>query len=410
MSWQVKRLGDVITLQRGFDLPSQDRRPGQVPIVSSSGVSGTHDEARVPAPGVVTGRYGSIGQVHFIESDFWPLNTTLFVKDFRGNDPRFISYLLRTVDFASCSDKSSVPGVNRNDLHRLRVAVPDLPVQLYIAETLGALDNKIELNRRMSRILESIARTIFKSWFVDFDAVRAKAQGRDSGLPPALADLFPHRLVHRKLGEIPEGWSAVPLHGVATFINGATYGAFEPNADGRGLPIVKIAELKAGVTSTTRFSEVQMPEKYRIGPRDILFSWSGNPDTSIDTFVWAHDEAWLNQHIFRVLPQRPHERSFVLTLLRHLRPVFAEIARNKQTTGLGHVTAADMKRLLVVRPDDSVLRAWDAVAAPILELAFVRERENGSLADLRDALLPRLLSGEVRVASVDDAEAPVEVL
>jgi type I restriction enzyme S subunit len=262
----------------------------------------------------------------------------------------------------------------------------------------------------MSHTLESIARVIFRSWFVDFDAVRAKAEGCDSGLPPALADLLPDRLVQCEFGEIPEGWSTVPLYGVAEFINGATYGAFEPNADGRGLPIVKIAELKSGVTSQTRFSEVQMPEKYRISQREILFSWSGNPDTSIDTFVWAHDEAWLNQHIFRVLPQWPHERSFVLTLLRRLRPVFAEIARDKQTTGLGHVTAADMKRLLVVRPDDRVLRAWDEVAGPLLEQAFVRERENGFLADLRDALLPRLLSGELRVASVDDAKTLLEVL
>jgi type I restriction enzyme S subunit len=100
----------------------------------------------------------------------------------------------------------------------------------------------------------------------------------------------------------------------------------------------------------------------------------------------------------------------VLTLLRRLRPVFAEIARDKQTTGLGHVTAADMKRLLVVRPDDRVLRAWDEVAGPLLEQAFVRERENGFLADLRDALLPRLLSGELRVASVDDAKTLLEVL
>ncbi|HOY56779.1 MAG TPA: hypothetical protein PK640_01420, partial [Verrucomicrobiota bacterium] len=106
---------------------------------------------------------------------------------------------------------------------------------------------------------------------------------------------------------------------VATYVNGAAYSAFEPNEERRGLPIIKIAELESGVTQQTRFSDVQMPEKYRIGRGDILFSWSGNPDTSIDTFVWSHSEAWLNQHIFRVLPHRAHERFFVLMLLRHLR-------------------------------------------------------------------------------------------
>src|SRR5690349_9467881 len=107
--WTTQPLGDFITLHRGFDLPTQDRKPGNVPIVSSSGVSGQHAEAKVSGPGVVTGRYGTIGQVFYISDDFWPLNTTLYVSDFKGNDPLFTSYLLRTVDFASCSDKSSVP-------------------------------------------------------------------------------------------------------------------------------------------------------------------------------------------------------------------------------------------------------------------------------------------------------------
>ena len=119
--WTARELSDFLTLQRGFDLPTQDRRSGNVPIVSSSGISGTHREAKVRGPGVVTGRYGTVGEVFFIEQDYWPLNTTLWVKDFKGNDPRFAYYLLQTIDFRSCSDKSSVPGVNRNDLHRIPI-------------------------------------------------------------------------------------------------------------------------------------------------------------------------------------------------------------------------------------------------------------------------------------------------
>src|SRR6267378_4121236 len=166
--WVQMPLGDVITLQRGFDLPTQDRKAGDVPIVSSSGVTGTHSHAGVCAPGVVTGRYGTIGQVFYIEKDFWPLNTTLYVKDFKGNDPRFISYLLQTIDYLSCSDKSSVPGVNRNDLHRIIVSVPELSEQRSIAKTLKAIDDKIELNGRTNETLEAMARALFKSWFVDF--------------------------------------------------------------------------------------------------------------------------------------------------------------------------------------------------------------------------------------------------
>ena len=151
--WATLSLGDVITLQRGFDLPSRNRRPGKVPIVSSSGVSDHHSEVAVKGPGVVTGRYGTIGQVFLIKEDYWPLNTTLWVKDFHGNDPHFVSYLLQTVDFQSCSDKSSVPGVNRNDLHRIPVLLPSLAEQKAIATVLGALDDKIAVNRKLNHHL-----------------------------------------------------------------------------------------------------------------------------------------------------------------------------------------------------------------------------------------------------------------
>jgi type I restriction enzyme S subunit len=172
--------------------------------------------------------------------------------------------------------------------------------------------------------------------------------------------------------------------------------AFAPNEECRGLPIIKIAELKAGVTAQTRFSGVKMPDKYRIGSGDILFSWSGNPDTSIDTFVWTHGPAWLNQHIFKVVPNSALERAFVLTGLRSLQPIFAEIARNKQTTGLGHVIVEDLKQLRVARPTERILRAWNALAEPLVARCYGLDRENNSLAALRDALLPKLISGEIR--------------
>ncbi len=107
--WIETTLGEVLELKRGYDLPTQHRRPGHTPIVSSSGVNDTHSESRVAAPGVVTGRYGTIGKVFYIDQDFWPLNTTLYVCDFKGNHPRFISYLLKTIDYLAYSDKAAVP-------------------------------------------------------------------------------------------------------------------------------------------------------------------------------------------------------------------------------------------------------------------------------------------------------------
>jgi type I restriction enzyme S subunit len=222
--WRRLPLGECLTLQRGFDLSAADRKLGSIPVVSSSGITGYHSLAPVRGPGVVTGRYGTIGEVFYLEQDFWPLNTTLWVKDFKGNNPKFASLLLRTIDFRSCSDKSSVPGVNRNDLHCIQVDLPPVGQQRAIVEVLSPLDDKIELNRRMNRTLESMARAIFRSWFVDFDPVVAKAGGRQPfGMSADVAALFPGELVADERGEIPFGWRFRPLVEVTTKIgSGAT--------------------------------------------------------------------------------------------------------------------------------------------------------------------------------------------
>ena len=217
--WREVPLGEVIELKRGYDLPKRKRVSGSVPLVSSSGISDYHAESKVRGPGVVTGRYGTLGQVYFLRDDFWPLNTTLYVRDFKGNDPRFIAYFLESLDFSAYSDKAAVPGVNRNHLHQASVRVPPLPEQRAIAHVLGTLDDKIELSRRMNETLEAMARALFKSWFVDFEPVRAKMDGRwrrgESlpGLPAEHYDLFPDRLVASELGEVPEGWAVKALGG-----------------------------------------------------------------------------------------------------------------------------------------------------------------------------------------------------
>lgn len=148
-NWKEIPLGEVLTLQRGFDLPHRNRKRGPVPIVSSSGITDRHSKPMVAGPGVITGRYGTIGQVFFVQEDYWPLNTTLFVSNFKGNDPLFISFLLRTIDFQSYSGKTGVPGVNRNDLHEITVKLPPLPEQRAIAEVLSDVDALIAALERL---------------------------------------------------------------------------------------------------------------------------------------------------------------------------------------------------------------------------------------------------------------------
>jgi type I restriction enzyme S subunit len=176
--WKLVRLGDVITLQRGYDLPKDERREGTVPIVSSSGVSGTHAVPKVAAPGVVTGRYGTIGEVYYIETDFWPLNTTLFVSQFNGSNERFISYLLSRVNLQALNDKTSIPGVNRNHAHQLLVSLPPLNEQLLIADMIHVAEGKIAAEEDRKTALQAL----FKSMLHQLMAGRVRLLS-DEGLP-----------------------------------------------------------------------------------------------------------------------------------------------------------------------------------------------------------------------------------
>ena len=149
--WKKCKLGDIIELQRGYDLPHSKRCPGDYPIVSSSGITGTHSVYKVNPPGVVTGRYGTIGEVFYTKACFWPLNTTLFVSDFKGNFPRFVYYLLQQFDFQRFCEKSTVPGINRNDLYPTVIRIPlSIKKQKLIAQVLSSLDEKIDLNRQLN--------------------------------------------------------------------------------------------------------------------------------------------------------------------------------------------------------------------------------------------------------------------
>ena len=234
-----------------------------------------------------------------------------------------------------------------------------------------------------------------------------KEKGQPEGMDATTASLFPEEFIESELGLIPKGWDLSAVYDIAIFINGAAYKAFKPNNARRGRPIIKIAELKSGISVNTAFSDEEMPKKYSIEPGDILFSWSGNPDTSINIFVWPHEVALLNQHIFRVLPFNKKERAFVLQALRNLLPKFIESARNKQTTGLGHVTVSDLKRLSIVKPQEKILDAFEEIVGNIQYRIFQNELQANTLSKLRDTILPRLISGKLRL---DDAEKQIKEL
>lgn len=395
------RLGDAITLKRGYDLPERMRRPGRVPIYSSSGPTGFHDQAMAKAPGVVTGRYGTLGEVFFVREDFWPLNTSLYVADFKGNDARFFSYLLRTLDFAILNDKSGVPGLNRNDLHEIEIEVPSPRRQQAIASLLGALDDKIDLNDRINRTLEELARAMFKSWFVDFDPVVARRDGKAPvGVPTDAVELFPSHFEDSELGPIPKGWHVAPLDSVASFLNGLALQNYPP----RGLddlPVIKIAELRAG-TADGADGCGGIPAEYVIDDGDVVFSWSG----SLMVDVWCGGRGALNQHLFKVSSEQVPKWYYLGWVNEHL-PEFQAIAADKATT-MGHIRRFHLSDAKVVVPDDRLWVVMNAVQQPMLDQIIHNRIESRTLARLRDTLLGPLLSGEITIKTAEKAVAEAD--
>lgn len=396
--WRECALGDVIELKRGYDLPQQNRRPGPVPLVSSSGVTDHHAHAMATGPGVVTGRYGTLGQVFYIEQDYWPLNTTLYVRDFKGNDPRFICYFLRGVDFIAYSDKAAVPGLNRNHLHQARVVVPtDAQDQRAIAHILGALDDKIELNRRMNETLEAMARALFKSWFVDFDPVRAKAEGRDPGLPKALADLFPARLVDSELGEIPEAWQTGPILDHARLMGGGT-----PKTDRPEYWDGPIAWASAKDVS-------QSPGTFLIGTERTITKRGLDEGATqmIPAFcsvvvargattgrmVLLGCDMAMNQTCYGLASTT--ETPFALYC--RMRAEIDALVNAAHGSVFDTITTSTFTSSRVVLPPKLLLKAFEERAAPLFLRVLESTRESRALAALRDALLPKLISGEIRV-------------
>src|SRR6266566_5545578 len=373
--WKHFSLGDVLTLQRGFDLPERNRRDGKVPIVSSSGISGYHDVAKVCGPGVVTGRYGTLGEVFYIDKDFWPLNTTLYVRDFKGNDPLFLSYFLRTLNLAHQNVAGAVPGLNRNALHLLPVFIPQLPIQRKIASILSAYDDLIENNTRRIAILEEMAQSLYREWFVHF-----RFPGHEK-----------KRMVESQLGLIPEGWEVVKLGDICFIIMGQSPSSQFYNEIGDGLPFHQ------GVTDFgNRFPVDRMycTAANRIAEAgDILFSVRA-PVGRINV---ANKKIVIGRGL-SAIRSKTGNQGFVFQQLK-------ELFQEEDTIGNGaifkSVTKEDMHGIKMLRPPQSIVSSFEQHIKPMFSNIEVLTTKNANLRQTRDLLLPKLISGEVDVEGLN---------
>ena len=355
--WRDCLLGDVITLQRGFDLPERERVQGDVPIVSSSGTTGYHNTYKVKAPGVVTGRYGTLGEIHYVTRDFWPLNTTLYVKDFKGNFPLFVAYFLRTLNLPSQNAAGAVPGVNRNHLHMLKVRIPPVPTQRTIASILSVYDDLIANNNRRIGILEAMAQAIYREWFVEF-----RFPGHEKV-----------KLVDSPLGKIPEGWRR-QLGDVVTLKRGYDLPQRERTAG--DVPLVS----SSGITD---FHDKALVE----GPGVV----TGRYGTLGEVFYIPRSFWPLNTTLY-VRDFHDNEPLLVVHLLRSL-----HLASQNAAGAVPGVNRNALHLLDVVFPPIELQKRIAPDFNAIERCCATLRSKNANLHKTRDLLLPKLMSGQLDV-------------
>lgn len=285
--------------------------------------------------------------------------------------------------------------LNLRDLSLLPIPMPPRSVREGIISILGALDDKIDLNRRMNETLEAMARAIFKDWFVDFGPTRAKREGRPPYLAPDLWALFPDRLDEE--GK-PEGWEARPLDQTARFLNGLALQKFPANGS-EGLPVIKIAQLRAGMTSRDEIASASLPADYIVQDGDLLFSWSG----SLLHRTWSGGPGALNQHLFKVIPDGVPQW-FVHQWIGEHMDGFRAIAASKATT-MGHIQRHHLAEAITYIASPAIMKQADKLIGPQFARMLANDLESRTLAATRDLLLPKLMSGEIRLR---EAEAMVE--
>ncbi len=383
MSWETIQLGEFLTLKRGYDLPSSKREEGTVPIVSSSGVTGVHNVAKIEGPGVVTGRYGTLGEVFFINEDYWPLNTALYVQDFKGNNPRFTAYFLKSILTAISSDKAAVPGVNRNDLHARRIRVTrDPSQQTEIASILSAYDDLIENNRRRIQLLEQAARLLYKEWFVRLR--------------------FPGHEYAKVEDGVPEGWERRTVANVCTsFDDGDWIETKDQGGDDfRLLQISNIGNNEFVETENYRYITAETFRNLHCNevlPGDILISRMPKP---IGRAWLVYEQPWRMITAVDVTIARP-DPALVdpFYYLYHLNSA-THIARCEiKATGATRprISRKNMGALQILKPPMSLQRAFGEITSATNAQRNTLTRQNKSLTQARDLLLPRLMNGEVTV-------------
>ena len=393
--WRSSNWGNEISLEYGKALRNYDVAHGKYRVFGSNGPVGWTDHPLAPAPGIILGRKGAYRGVQYSPDPFFVIDTAYYVVPKTELDMRWLYYAIKHYKLGEIDDGSPIPSTTRAAVYVQDIEVPPPDEQRAIAHILGTLDDKIELNRRMNETLEATARALFKSWFVDFDPVRAKSEGRDPGLPAHLADLFPDAFEDSELGETPKGWRLAPLPDV---IDVNPTRALRKGVEA---PYLDMANMPTRGHSPDEVVDRAFGSGMRFANGDTLVARNTpcleNGKTAFVDFLETGEVGWGSTEYIVLRPKPPLPDEFAYCLARAVE--FRDFAIQSMTgsSGRQRVPAESLSHFRVVAAPKPVVELFGRFIKPLFARASAATKEGRTLAALRDALLPKLISGEVRI-------------
>ena len=396
MELKKYKLGECLELQRGYDLTSSQMQGGEVAVVGSNGIIGYHNSERGNSPCITVGRSGSVGKVHYYEQPTWAHNTALFVKDFRGNNPKYLYYLLKNLHLDNLFEKGSsvIPSLDRKLIHSLVVPFhKDMNDQRKIVSTLSAIDRKIELNKQINDNLEAMAKQLYDYWFVQFDFPNEEGKPYKSS---GGTMVYNERLKR----EVPIGWEVENLIDFAEIKNGATPSTADEANYGGDIVWITPKDL----------SDQQSKFVYQ-GERNITKQGFDSCSTSmlpansvlmssrapIGLVSIAKHEVCTNQGFKSFIPKKIEDSIYLYYYIKHH---IKQIEQLGTGTTFKEVSRDDLCKfsILVVGAKD-VYKQWIALQDEIANKQFVLTKEIAALTKQRDELLPLLMNGQAVVNS-----------
>jgi len=377
------RLGDLVIFQRGFDITKKEQSDGCIPVISSGGISSYHNASKVEGPGIIIGRKGTLGTVFYNEDDFWPHDTTLWVKDFKGNDPLFIYYLLKTLRLERFDAGAANPTLNRNHIHSLKISVPSVEGRGLIGRFLSAYDELIVENTKRINLLEQMAEEIYKEWFVRLR--------------------FPGSETMQIQNDVPENWDRRPLGEVYETSSGGTPSRRVPEYYGEGYQWAKTRELKDSFVLETDETITELGLKKssaKLFPANtVLIAMYG---ATIGRLGILSEPAATNQACAALLPKKIGlGRAFIYLLLKENR---LDLVSLGQGAAQQNISQDVIKKFPILYPPKYVAEQFSEIVEPMFDLILHLVRKNNLLKQTRDLLLPRLISGKLEVEHLLDGQ------